>query len=527
MSQAKAVDALLSPLDLRIRDVLIQIYGYEKDRLVWKSLASAFVGDLEDVYHGVDYSTVKNSIVYLVILDKPDGGTAEQVILDASAHKDIEIIIRKAGLPCSRLHADLSVDSPDSEIRRAVLTVLEGKPQRTWTGGVVEGPEINTRKIVKEDLLERRFLEIFGDTAVNLSPQTQEIANYLRILSKEKEGFLDDELLTNIVAAVVETELFYKSDNIDKIPYVAALLDALKKKTVNFDEEDIRKVKKAFKHIHEAFFYRRPDYYLFEIFPEVAIKAIVKDPPTRDTDDLRHQMWNTGRCDFLVTDSMTRPCFVVEFDGEDHVEHRQIEKDLARDKVMSKAGVPVVRIGWDEVEGYDSNKRDTIRAESFQLVISVLFEIHRRGLIYDEKRSQLEEKWERRVEGGDPREWVLAMGAAESELWEFTDAHDLFGYQRSLEGSVARELDKIKNIDSEFLYKCEFQESPYKLTCNLPSRKNGPKKFARTRPRIRFGGTWVNVRGIKPIVAGASMLSMFTEVRKELEIAAEHGDFGP
>lgn len=117
------IDALLSPLDLRIRDVLVQIYGYEKDQLVWKSLASTFVGDLRDAYHGVDYFTVKNSIVYLVILDKPDGGTAEQVILDASAHKDIEIIISKAGLPCSRLPDDLSVDSPEPEFRRAIKTM--------------------------------------------------------------------------------------------------------------------------------------------------------------------------------------------------------------------------------------------------------------------------------------------------------------------------------------------------------------------------------------------------------------------
>ena len=59
-----------------------------------------------------------------------------------------------------------------------------------------------------------------------------------------------------------------------------------------------------------------------------------------------------------------------------------------------------------------------------------------------------------------------------------------------------QEILRIKEIDSE--YSSEFEESDtrLKLTCTLPSRKKGPKKFAHTRPRITAGGTWEKIYGI-------------------------------
>jgi Protein of unknown function (DUF2726) len=81
-------------------------------------------------------------------------------------------------------------------------------------------------------------------------------------------------------------------------------------------------------------------------------KPRLSDILSTGTTRLTHRefgFYTRAHFDFIVTESDYRPYLAVEYDGPGHSDWRQMERDRIKDKLCSKAELPLVRINANHV----------------------------------------------------------------------------------------------------------------------------------------------------------------------------------
>lgn len=85
----------------------------------------------------------------------------------------------------------------------------------------------------------------------------------------------------------------------------------------------------------------------YAVSPKTRVKDVV-DPGEHATLPERRIVW--GHFDFLVFNRVSgQPEFAVEFDGPTHCDPDQAERDRAKDELCLREGLPILRIGTDDI----------------------------------------------------------------------------------------------------------------------------------------------------------------------------------
>lgn len=490
------VKDFLSPLDLRIHDILVDDYGYDEQQLVWKANASTFIEDLDE-YPRHDRFTLLKTVIYLGILDKPVEGTVQQVLLSADAPRVLDAIMRQEKVSFSRLPPSLDENSSTADLRRALFGVARQKSQGSWSEAVVNPLEGRTREIVIEELDQEYFLQMFGDIALELS------------------GELSITRMFNWIS---------KPENIEEL---------------GIKEEEISKFREMVEQEQVEFRQQNPGYYRYRVFPEVALRSFVSIHEFLDLDAALASGSNnptlkqlqTGRVDLLVTDWTTKPCFVVEYDGKHHDKPEQKEKDAITDKLLERAKIPVVRVRYESVEER-KNRTNTVQ---FRLITSLLFEVHRRNLLLNDEKNRAQRNFMENLarkgpvsEGDEMDAEIYADVIVDEEMQWGANGPPIFDYSKSISNRAAKELLAIKEIDKGFEWQTRTLDASnqVELRATLPSRLRGQKELIYTRPLVKLGGNLENFNGINERVIKMLLLySMLVELRAQVERDLEAGTF--
>jgi hypothetical protein len=85
----------------------------------------------------------------------------------------------------------------------------------------------------------------------------------------------------------------------------------------------------------------------------VAIKLPLQVVLDREQEALPYeefQLLTRGHLDFTIYDAVDhRPAFAIEFDGLGHDDPRQIKRDVTKNRLCARAGLPLIRIGFAEL----------------------------------------------------------------------------------------------------------------------------------------------------------------------------------
>src|SRR3989442_12357257 len=85
----------------------------------------------------------------------------------------------------------------------------------------------------------------------------------------------------------------------------------------------------------------------------VAIKMRLQDVVDREGEDLPYEQFQfltRAHLDFTVYREVDRlPTFAIEFDGSKHALRTQIQRDVLKNGLCARAGLPLIRIGFAEL----------------------------------------------------------------------------------------------------------------------------------------------------------------------------------
>ena len=483
-----AKDQFLSPLELRVHQTLIEEFGFEARQLIWKTPATTFVPNVER-YPLLDRRTLMTDVVLLGVVDKPVEGEVRHIVLSADASSDIERLIRRERLPFTRLPLSLTADSSQADFKRALFGIVSTESRRSWDGKIINTVQDKTREALAKELDQQNFLKIFRDFTFDLSRKLL-VARYL-------QSKIEDE----------------------KVP-TEKLADAKKrieKEKGKFEEEN-------------------PDYFVYRVFPAVALREIVE---LREDRELREvfglgplskgaegnlvlkAMKNT-RVSFLVTGASTKPCFVVDYVPGNKNSEAQVEQNTIVDEILKSAKIPIVRIS-DETTDQGDDRAEQV---SFRLIVSLLFELHRRTLLCDE---EIQSYRDNRPEKQSEAEQEEHEGMADIWLDWFKEENRLFDFTDEISDKAYKEWKAIKKIDEKVDSKVKrFDDAGrIELHATLPSRKKRQKKFTYQRPLVQLAGNWEKFPGVSQrAMTRLLVLSMFMELRSQVEDDLSKGFFG-
>ena len=483
-----ATAQFLSPLELRVHQTLIEEFGFEAQQLIWKTPATTFVSSPER-YPLLDRRTVMTDVILLGVVDKPVEGEVRHIVLSADASSDIERLIRWEGLPFSRLPLSLTADSPQADFKRTLFGIVSTESRRSWDGKIINTVQDKTREMLTDELNQQNFLRIFRDFTFDLSRKL--------LVARHLQFMIDDER--------VPTE---------------KLADAKKR---------IEKEKGKFEG-------ENPDYFFYRVFPEVALREIVK---LREHRELREafglgsltkgtegnlvlKIMKNARVSFLVTGESTKPCFVVDYFPGRKNSKVQVEQNSIVDEILKAAEIPIVRIS-DEATDQGSDRAGEI---SFRLIVSLLFELHRRTLLCDE---EIQNYRDNKPEKQSEEEQEEHEGMADIWLDWFKEANRLFDFTDEVSDKTYNEWKAIKKIDEKVDSKVKRLDDAgrIELHTTLPSRKKRQKKFTYKRPLVQLAGNWEKFPGVSQrAMTRLLVLSMFMELRSQVEDDLSKGFFG-
>ncbi len=155
-----ALPAFLTPLELRLHDVLVDGYGFHPDQLIWKTPAKTFVSD-KARFGRFDRRTLNSELVLLGILDEKTEGVVKHIVLKSGASSDMERLLCHERLPYSKLPDSLNADSADADLRRALFGIVGRHPRFLWNSRLPTSEEVAARAVVSKELTGHAFLDYF------------------------------------------------------------------------------------------------------------------------------------------------------------------------------------------------------------------------------------------------------------------------------------------------------------------------------------------------------------------------------
>ena len=165
-----ALPAFLTPLELRLHDVLVDGYGFHPDQLIWKTPAKTFVSD-KARFGRFDRRTLNSELVLLGILDEKTEGVVKHIVLKPGASSDMERLLRHERLPYSKLPDSLNADSADADLRRALFGIVGRHPRFLWNSRLPTPEEVAARAVVSKELTGQAFLDYFEDFTLMLAQE--------------------------------------------------------------------------------------------------------------------------------------------------------------------------------------------------------------------------------------------------------------------------------------------------------------------------------------------------------------------
>jgi len=456
-----AVPAFLTPLELRLHDVLVDGYGFHPDQLVWKTPAKTFVSDNARFGH-LDRRTLNSELVLLGILDEKTDGVVKHIVLEPEASSDMERLLRLERLPYSRLPDSLSADSGDADLRRALFGIVGRHPRFLWNSRLPTPEEVNARAVVSKELTGQAFLDYFEDFTLML---VQELH--------------DDEIRSH------------------------------KDTVYGYPEERIAETKDRLRE-------QKPDYFSHRIFARPAIRAFVKpesealkpSPVVSVEDNPVLRALQEDVVDFLVTSENTKPCFVIQCVGLEETEESGRHRSAVIDDLLHGAKIPSIHI---PVAGPD---RDSpAQTIAFRLLSSLLFELHRRKLLLENEKAQ--KLNHRTPDDGSEIQWEDWM---EVNLWAdyFVESEGLFRFDEEMLERAHRQWKTVKAAYSAAEFKVSESEKNKEimLTAALKTNSGEHREFSCVRPLVTPGGNWDQFPGItKDTLHNLMILSMFIELK--------------
>jgi len=456
-----ALPAFLTPLELRLHDVLVDGYGFHPDQLIWKTPAKTFVSD-KARFGRFDRRTLNSELVLLGILDEKTEGVVKHIVLKPGASSDMERLLRHERLPYSKLPDSLNADSADADLRRALFGIVGRHPRFLWNSRLPTPEEVAARAVVSKELTGQAFLDYFEDFTLMLA---QEIH--------------DDETRP------------HKSED------------------DGYSAEGIAKAKDRIRE-------QNPDYFSHRVFAKPAIRAFVKpksealkpSPVVSVEGNPVLRALQEDVIDFLVTSENTKPCFVIQCVRPEEAEESGQHRSAVIDALLHGAKLPSIHIPVA-----DPDRDSPAQTIAFRLLSSLLFELQRRKLLLEEKKAR---RLENRIP--DDRGEIQWEDWMEVDLWAdyFVESKGLFRFDEEMLERAHREWKTVKAAysDAEFKVTESENDKEIMLTAALKSNSGEHRDFSCVRPLVTPGGNWDQFSGItKGTLNNLMILSMFIELK--------------